>query len=66
MIILDKKYTIDEIKTINDFPNGFVKGVVDIDKKLVALDAEMHYELADYLKEQKLLKICLCEVLICG
>ena len=25
--------------------------MVDIEKELVALDAEMHYELADYLKE---------------
>lgn len=32
---------------------GFVKGVVDLNQELVALDADMHYELADYLKEQR-------------
>ncbi|MCM1261655.1 MAG: DUF5674 family protein [Butyrivibrio sp.] len=52
MVILDKKHTIKELGEINSFINGFVKGVVDLDKELVALDAEMHYELADYLKEQ--------------
>lgn len=53
MIILSKKYTIQELYEINEFPNGFVKGVVDLQQELVALDAEMHYELSDYLKEQK-------------
>lgn len=53
MIILDKKYTIKELYEINSFINGFVKGVVDLNKELIALDADMHYELADYLKEQK-------------
>lgn len=53
MIILEKKYTIKELNIINTFANGFVKGVVDLDQELVALDADMHYELADYLKEQR-------------
>ncbi len=53
MIILDRKYTIKELQEINSFANGFVKGVVDLDKELVALDADMHYELADYLKEKQ-------------
>lgn len=52
MFILTEKKTIKEILDINDFQNGFVKGVVDIEKELVALDADMHYELADYLKRQ--------------
>ena len=52
MIILTKVMTMQEIEQLNDFPNGFVKGVVDIDKGLVALDADMHYQLADYLKIQ--------------
>lgn len=51
MIILDKQYKIKEICKINSFLNGFVKGVVDLTQELVALDADMHYELADYLKE---------------
>ena len=53
MVILNRKYTIKELYEINSFSNGFVKGVVDLDKELVALDADMHYELADYLKEQQ-------------
>lgn len=53
MIILDKQYKIKEICKINSFLNGFVKGVVDLTQELVALDADMHYELADYLKEQR-------------
>ena len=53
MVILEKKYTIEELRKINSFINGFVKGVVDVDKELVALDADMHYELADYMKEQR-------------
>ncbi len=52
MIILDKKYKVGELYEINSFANGFVKGVVDLSRELVALDADMHYELADYLKEQ--------------
>lgn len=47
MIILDHLYTKDELLAINEFPNGFVKGVVDVKKGCVALDADMHYQLAD-------------------
>lgn len=53
MVILEKKYTMKELRKINSFANGFVKGVVDLDKELIALDADMHYELANYLKEQR-------------
>lgn len=52
MIILTEKKTTTQILEMNNFPNGFVKGVVDLEQELVALDADMHYELADYLKEQ--------------
>ncbi len=52
MIILDRKYAIKELNEQNSFVNGFVKGVVDLNQELVALDADMHYELADYLKEK--------------
>lgn len=51
MIILAEKMTLKEISGINNFPNGFVKGVVDINKNLVAIDADMHFQLSDYLKE---------------
>lgn len=53
MIILSKRLTMQEVAEINDFPNGFVKGVVDIEQELVALDADMHFMLSDYLKEMK-------------
>lgn len=53
MIILDRQHTVKELKEINSFANGFVKGVVDLSQELVALDADMHYELADYLKGQR-------------
>lgn len=52
MIILSKQLSMQEIEEINRFPNGFVKGVVDIEKELVALDADMHYELENYLKDE--------------
>ena len=54
MIILDHVYTKEEVLAINDFQNGFVKGVVDVEKGYVALDADMHYQLADYLREKGL------------
>ena len=53
MIILDKEITTTEIKNNYAGEDGFIKGVVDIEKAFVALDAEMHYMLSDYLKEQK-------------
>lgn len=52
MVVLTEKKTTKQILEMNNFPNGFVKGVVDLEQELVALDADMHYELADYLKEQ--------------
>lgn len=52
MIILEHVYSKEDILVINTFQNGFVKGVVDVEKELVALDADMHYQLADYLKER--------------
>lgn len=41
MIILDKKYKVSELYEINSFANGFVKGVVDLDNELVALDSDI-------------------------
>ncbi len=37
-----------------------------MDKELVALDADMHYELADYLKEQRGQRNLICGDSICG
>ena len=45
MIILEHVYSKEDILVINTFQNGFVKGVVDVEKELVALDADMHYQL---------------------
>ena len=53
MIILSKEMTLDEISELTVLPNGFIKGVVDIEKELVALEADMHYQLADYLKLER-------------
>jgi len=47
MIILSKRLTMQEMAEINDFPNSFVKGVVDIEQELVALDAE-EYEVLEF------------------
>ncbi len=52
MIILKEKMTMEEIGKLSVLPNGFIKGVVDIDKELVALEADMHYQLADHLKSE--------------
>ena len=52
MIILEHVYSKEDILVINTFQNGFVKGVVDVVKGYVALDADMHYQLAEYLKER--------------
>src|SRR5574344_658195 len=50
MLILDK--TIDK-KSFNTFENFFgnemIKGVVDIEKEVLAIDAGMHYELEQLL-----------------
>ncbi len=50
----------------NSFANGFVKGVLDLEQKLIALDADMYYELADYLKENVEKKSLICGDLIYG
>lgn len=53
MIILTEKKKIEEIREMSSFPNGFVKGVVDLKNELIAIDADMYYELADYLRRQR-------------
>ena len=53
MLILQNKISAKEIKKNYTSEDGFIKGVVDIEKELVALDAEMHYMLSDYLKKEK-------------
>ena len=53
MIILDHIVSIAEIGRMDGVENDFVKGVVDLRRNLIALNAEMHYELAEYLKHEK-------------
>ena len=53
MKILDEKLTTQKINKNFADEEGFIKGVVDIEKNLVAIDAEMHYMLSDYLKTEK-------------
>lgn len=53
MLILQNKISAKEIKENYTGEDGFIKGVVDVEKELVAIDAEMHYMLSDYLKNEK-------------
>ena len=49
MKILDKEITIDELKSIAETGFGeMVKAVVDIDRGIVAIDAELHSDLEAY------------------
>ena len=50
MIILSKPITIEELKQLaKNFYGDMIKGVVDIDQELVALDAELHSDLESLL-----------------
>ena len=52
MIILDKPITLDELNVMKDnFFGDMVKGVVDIEKGLLSLDAELHCDLEKMLLE---------------
>ena len=53
MKIVDKKLTIDELKTMaaGIFGN-MVKAVVDVDRELIAVDAELHSDLEAMLLEK--------------
>ena len=54
MKILDKKITIDELKSIAEIGFGeMVKAVVDIDLGIVAIDAELHSDLEAYCIERE-------------
>jgi hypothetical protein len=46
MKILEKRMTLDELRSIaSDTFGDMVKAVVDVDRRLVALDAELHSDL---------------------
>ena len=52
MIILDRTITLDELNSMKDnFFGDIVKGVVDIDRELLSLDAELHCDLEKLLLE---------------
>ena len=52
MKIVDKKLTIDELKQMAASTFGdMVKAVVDVDRELLALDAELHSDLEALLLE---------------
>lgn len=54
MLILDKEVTTDELMHIESrvFFEDMVKCVVDIEKEIMAVNAELHADLESYLLEQ--------------
>ncbi len=51
IIILTKKITPEQLKQVSEDIEGYIKFVVDIDKKILAAGGEMHFE-----DEKKLLE----------
>lgn len=53
MLILDRYITLDELKTIETetFFEDMMKCVVDIDRKIIAVNAELHSDLESFLLE---------------
>lgn len=50
MVILDKSITRDELKELAENVYGdMIKGVVDVEQELLALDAELHSDLEGLL-----------------
>lgn len=54
MIIADSRLKLNDLKTIEDetFFDYMIKAVVDIDKELIALNAELHSDLEALLLEK--------------
>ncbi len=54
MLILNKKVTIDELMHIESiiFFDDMMKCVVDIQRKIIAVNAELHADLESYLLDQ--------------
>ncbi len=54
MLILNKQTTVEELMCIENekFFEDMVKAVVDIDKQVLAVNAELHADLESYLREQ--------------
>lgn len=52
MIIISEKFTLDELKIIAEAMFGdIVKAVIDIEREVIALDAELHSDLEAFLLE---------------
>lgn len=51
-IIKNEKITIGELQEMSKKMGNLVKAVVDIEKELIALDAELHADLEAYFLEQ--------------
>lgn len=50
MVILDKPITREELSTLaENFYGDMIKGVVDVEKELLAIDAELHSDLEGML-----------------
>lgn len=53
MVIIDKPITRDELsKLAENYYGDMIKGVVDVDKQLLALDAELHSDLESLLLKE--------------
>lgn len=54
MKIVKDKITIAELKEmVKNFNGVFVKAVVDIEKEMMAIDAELHMDLLEFLMEHE-------------
>lgn len=51
MKILDKKITISELQGMEEYFDYMSKAVVDIEKNVIAVDAELHSDLEELLLE---------------
>lgn len=52
MIVLKEKISIEKLNTMaQNFFSEMIKGVVDVDKELLSLDAELHSDLEGMLLE---------------
>lgn len=53
MLIIDKSISISELKEIaQNFFGDMVKGVVDVEKQIIAIDAGLHADLETFLLEK--------------
>lgn len=53
MKLVDKQINIEELKKMSEVFHGLVKGVVDIKKRVMVIDAAMHADLEKYLLDRR-------------